>query len=84
MEATHKADRYTTTEDNKSSRTKLLFNFKDKCLRSLPLRNKDVRPFHVNAERITAGQNGATYRDQSADLMSCHVKLNYFQVLRCP
>ena len=30
-------------------------------LSSLPLRNSDVRPFHVNADRITAGQNGATY-----------------------
>jgi hypothetical protein len=37
---------------------------------SLPLRKIEVKPFHVNAERITAGQNGATKGDQSADLMS--------------
>lgn len=37
---------------------------------SLPLRKSEVRPFHVNAERITAGQKGATKRDQSSDLMS--------------
>jgi len=38
-----------------------------------------VRPFHVKAERITAGQNGATKQDQSSDLMSYtnsnHVKI---------
>lgn len=28
-------------------------------------------PFHVNADLITAGQNGATLSDQSADLTSC-------------
>lgn len=37
---------------------------------SLPLRKSEVRPFQVRAVRITAGQNGATKGDQSADLMS--------------
>lgn len=36
-----------------------------------PVLSRDVRPFHVKADRITAGQNGATCRVQSATLISC-------------
>jgi len=43
---------------------------------SLPLRKSEVKPFHVNAERITAGQNGATKGDQSADLIS-YIRTNH-------
>jgi len=39
---------------------------------ALPLCSNDMNPFHVNAELITAGQNGATFSDQSAALISCH------------
>ena len=45
----------------------------------LPLLKSEVRPFHVKAERITAGQNGATKEDQSSDFISYknsnHVKI---------
>ena len=37
---------------------------------NIPLRSRDTRPFHVNAVRITAGQKGATFSDQSAHLIS--------------
>lgn len=38
--------------------------------RDSPLKSSDVRPFHVNAERSTAGQKGATFEDQSSTLIS--------------
>jgi len=46
------------------------------CNSSLPLVKSEVKPFHVKAERITAGQNGATNRDQSSDLMS-YININH-------
>jgi len=41
------------------------------CIRNIPARISEVTPFQVNAERITAGQNGATFSDQSAAFISC-------------
>lgn len=42
-----------------------------KIKKQVPLRKSEVKPFHESADRITAGQNGATFWDQSAALMSC-------------
>lgn len=39
----------------------------------IPLLSREVKPFHVNADFITAGQNGATFSDQSAVLISWHI-----------
>jgi hypothetical protein len=41
-------------------------------LSCIPLVSREVRPFHVSADFITAGQNGATFSDQSAALISWH------------
>ena len=41
-------------------------------LSCIPLVSREVRPFHVSADFITAGQNGATFSDQSAVLISWH------------
>jgi hypothetical protein len=43
---------------------------KEEDEQSVPAFSRDVRPFHVNADRMTAGQNGATFSDQSAVLIS--------------
>lgn len=48
---------------------------------SLPVRSSDVKPFHVNAECITAGQNGATFWDQSSAFISCHSSLQIPQLV---
>lgn len=42
----------------------------------LPLANREVIPFHDNADFITAGQNGATFWDQSSALISYFVCCN--------
>ena len=39
---------------------------------NIPLVRREVMPFHVSADFITAGQNGATFSDQSAVLTSWH------------
>jgi hypothetical protein len=47
------------------------------------VRNSEKKPLNVNAERITAGQNGATYGDQSSALISCHEEGSIFIAGQC-
>ncbi|KAL8141539.1 hypothetical protein V2J09_014571 [Rumex salicifolius] len=48
-----------------------MHEWREKGRNCIPLRNREVTPFHVKAVRMTAGQKGATYSDHSSGRKDC-------------